>query len=99
MNMTPRRSFFKKLTAAAAALSISPAMANRFSDVEERHKNSVNDVLRYVSIKDIETFRLQFDKKTPLNWNAIVKSFLLNSLDAFVAELEGVDRHLVALAV
>lgn len=72
--MTQRRSFFKHIAATAAAMSVGPAMANRFSDVEETNKNSVHDVLRYVSIKDIETFKLQFDKKTPLNWNAIVKS-------------------------
>ncbi|MFY0653980.1 MAG: mandelate racemase/muconate lactonizing enzyme family protein [Cyclobacteriaceae bacterium] len=72
--MTKRRSFFKKMAASIAAMSITPAMANRFADVEPEHKSSVQDALKYISIKDIETFKLRFDKKTPLNWNAIKKS-------------------------
>lgn len=72
--MTERRNFLKKVAAALTAMSAGPVMANRFSDVQPTYKTAVNDALKYISIKNIETFRLQFDKKTPLNWNAIVKS-------------------------
>ena len=72
--MTQRRNFLKKMGAALTAMSAGPVLANRFSDVQHEYKTSVHDALNYIGIKDIETFRLQFDKKTPLNWNAIVKS-------------------------
>ena len=72
--MTQRRNFFRKLAAGLGALAITPEVAGRFSGVQQDYIDPVGDVLKYVSIKDIETFRLRFDKKTSLNWNAIVKS-------------------------
>ena len=73
--MKQRRGFFRKLAAAGlGTLAIPSAMAGRLSSVQHQYRDAVGDVQKYVSIKNIETFRLLFDKKTPLNWNAIVKS-------------------------
>jgi L-alanine-DL-glutamate epimerase-like enolase superfamily enzyme len=72
--MSKRRTFLKSVGAGFAAIRASPVLANRFSDVSEANKISVHDVLKYISIKDIEFIKLKFDKKTPLNWNAVVQS-------------------------
>jgi L-alanine-DL-glutamate epimerase-like enolase superfamily enzyme len=73
--MKNRRAFLKMATTGAAGIAASTVLANQFSkNTAETHKNSVDDVLRFLSIKDIEFVKLKFDKKTPLNWNAVVKS-------------------------
>ena len=73
--MTKRRTFLKAAATGLAAVSASSVFANNFiKNVSEANKNTVKDVLRYISIKDLEFIKLRFDKKTPLNWNAVVKS-------------------------
>jgi len=73
--MTKRRNFIKSAAAGLAAMTAPSVFANQFTqNVSEANKDSVKDVLRYISIKDIEFLKLKFDKKTPLNWNAVVKS-------------------------
>lgn len=73
--MKNRRNFLKKTFTGLAAIAATPVLGNRFvNSVSGSGKNEVYDVLKYISIKDIEFIRLKFDKKTPLNWNAVVKS-------------------------
>jgi L-alanine-DL-glutamate epimerase-like enolase superfamily enzyme len=73
--MTKRRTFLKSAATGLAAISSPSVFAGSFTqNISDANKNSVNDVLRYISIKDMEFIKLKFDKKTPLNWNAVVKS-------------------------
>ncbi|TQV72596.1 mandelate racemase/muconate lactonizing enzyme family protein [Exilibacterium tricleocarpae] len=71
--MTARRQFLKTLGAAGAAALV-PAGSARALAATDNQRGAVKDILSYVSIKDVEVFRLKFDKKTPLTWNAIKKS-------------------------
>ena len=73
--MTKRRTFLKSAATGLAAISSPSVFAGSFTqNISDANKNSVNDVLRFISIKDMEFIKLKFDKKTPLNWNAVVKS-------------------------
>lgn len=73
--MTKRRTFLKSAATGLAAFSAPSVFAGNFTrNVSKTNKNSVKDALRYISIKDLEFIKLKFDKKTPLNWNAVVKS-------------------------
>ncbi|MDX1285710.1 MAG: mandelate racemase/muconate lactonizing enzyme family protein [Draconibacterium sp.] len=73
--MTNRRSFIKTAVSGLAAVSATSAIASNGDNyVSVETKNSINDILKFISIKDIEFIKLKFDKKTPLNWNAVVKS-------------------------
>jgi len=73
--MTKRRTFLKSVATGLAAFSAPSVFAGNFTrNVSKTNKNSVKDALRYISIKDLEFIKLKFDKKTPLNWNAVVKS-------------------------
>ncbi|NND06970.1 MAG: mandelate racemase/muconate lactonizing enzyme family protein [Saprospiraceae bacterium] len=74
--MKRRRAFIKKVGLALSALTAAPALKGDgyLSSVDPRLRNSVMDVLQYVSIKDVEIIKLRFPQKTPLTWNAIKSS-------------------------
>ena len=74
--MKERRKFLRNAVTGVTAMAAMPAIAgDRFiSQVDPWQKNRAKDALSYISIKDVELVKLQFDKKTPLTWNAIKKS-------------------------
>ncbi len=73
--MENRRNFLKT-AATGLATAATPAIAGHhlISQATAPFQGPVSDVLRYVTIKDLELIKLRFDKKTPLTWNAIKKS-------------------------
>ena len=73
--MKSRRHFIGTIGSAAAMTALAPLARSENADVrDDGLSREVKDVLRYVSIRDIDVFKLRFNKKTPLTWNAIKKS-------------------------